>query len=188
MAASPGAPDRRFTGLPSPGRWPRKAGRGTRAGAAVVISACAVAGCEYTYDDGRGWGSAAATPAPGPAFTRNPPLEAVPAGELDAWVSEALPVTDPPALHIDAGLLAAGEAATETTPELSPGSYVLSLACRSTERVNFTVGSDALALVDLGLRCGITRENVIYLPEDTALEVRVEASAEANYAYRVRRL
>lgn len=192
MAASPGAPDRLLPGLPPPGRRPRKAGWGTTAGAVVVLSAlvaaAAVGGCEYTYDDDRGWGGAAATPAPGPAFTRNPPLEPVPASELKAWVSEVLPATVPPALHVYAGLLAARQAATGTTPELLPGSYVLSLACRSAERVNFTVRSDTLALVDLGLRCGITRENVVYLPEATALEVRVEAAAPANYAYRVRRL
>jgi hypothetical protein len=54
--------------------------------------------------------------------------------------------------------------------------------------VNFTVRSDALTLVDLGLRCGINRENVIYLSVQTALTITVEARTGANYAYRLRRL
>jgi hypothetical protein len=54
--------------------------------------------------------------------------------------------------------------------------------------VTFTVRSDALTLVDLGLRCGVNRENVIYLSTETALTITVEARTGANFAYRVRRL
>lgn len=192
MPAFPGVPDHRNPGLPPSRRPSRKAGRHTGTGAAVVLgaflAAAAVPGCEYTYDDDRGWSSAGAAPAPGPVFTRSPQPEPVPAGELEAWVAEVLPRTDPPSLHLESGLLAAGETATAATPGLAAGSYVLSLACRSRERVNFTVRSDTVALVDLGLRCGITRENVIYVPAGSALEIRIEASAEANYAYRLRLL
>jgi hypothetical protein len=87
-----------------------------------------------------------------------------------------------------AGLLAAGEIRTETTAVVGTGTYALALTCRSQRRVTFTVRSDALTLVDLGLRCGINRENVIYLSVKTALAIKVEARTGANYAYRLRRL
>jgi hypothetical protein len=85
-------------------------------------------------------------------------------------------------------LLRAGEVRTEATPVLETGTYALALACRSQRRVTFTVRSDALTLVDLGLRCGINRENVVYLSAETALSIKVEARTGANFAYRLRRL
>ena len=91
-------------------------------------------------------------------------------------------------VHAGAGLLAAAEVRTETTPVLETGTYALALACRSQRRVNFVVRSDALTLVDLGLRCGVNRENVIYLSAETSLSITVEARTGANFAYRVRRL
>jgi hypothetical protein len=91
-------------------------------------------------------------------------------------------------VHAAAGLLAAGELRSDTTPVVGTGTYALALTCRSQRRVNFTVRSDALTLVDLGLRCGINRENVIYLSAATALTITVEATTGANYAYRLRRL
>jgi len=42
--------------------------------------------------------------------------------------------------------------------------------------------------VDLSLRCGTSRVNVVQLPADTVLTVRVESLAPANFAYRVSRL
>jgi hypothetical protein len=54
--------------------------------------------------------------------------------------------------------------------------------------VTFTVRTETLTLVDLGLRCGINRENVIYLSTDSVLTVRVEARTAANYAFCVYRL
>jgi hypothetical protein len=35
------------------------------------------------------------------------------------------------------------------------------------------------------LRCGSTRENVIYLSRESALSFRVEARSDANFAYRL---
>lgn len=165
-------------------------------GPAVVIAALAGAlllgGCEYTYDDGRNQAEpveAEATRVPGPVFTRDP-LQNDPVSEADlaAWVARTLPDTDEPAIHAGAGLVAAGEVRTETTPELGTGTYALALTCRSQRRVTFTVRSESLTLVDLGLRCGVNRENVIYLSAKTALSIRVEARTGANYAFRLRRL
>ena len=165
-------------------------------GAAVVIAALAAAmvlgGCEYTYDDGRslpGPVEAEPTRLPGPVFTRDPlQNDPVSEAELGAWVTRTLPDTGQPVAHARAGLMAAGEIRAESTPVLGTGTYALALACRSQRRVTFTVRSESLTLVDLGLRCGINRENVIYLSSETALTIRVEARTGANYAYRLRLL
>ncbi|WP_240793739.1 MULTISPECIES: hypothetical protein [unclassified Arthrobacter] len=164
--------------------------------AAVVIAALAASmvlgGCEYTYDDGRnlpGPVEAEATRLPGPVFTRDPlQNDPVSEAELGSWVARTLPDTGQPVAHARSGLIAAGEVRTESTPVLGTGTYALALACRSQRRVTFTVRSESLTLVDLGLRCGINRENVIYLSSETALTIRVEARTGANYAYRLRLL
>jgi hypothetical protein len=44
------------------------------------------------------------------------------------------------------------------------------------------------ALVDLSLRCGTSRVNVVHLTKDSVLRINVEANAEANFAFRVSRL
>jgi hypothetical protein len=158
----------------------------------VLTAGLALGGCEYTYDDGRNWADpadAAQTVAPAPVFTRDPlQREPVSEAELGAWVARTLPDTGDPVVHAGAGLLAAGEVRSETTAVVGTGTYALALTCRSQRRVTFTVRSDALTLVDLGLRCGINRENVIYLSAETALTINVEARTAANYAYRLRRL
>ena len=162
--------------------------------AAVAIAALAagmvLGGCEYTYDDGRNLpGPVEGTRVPGPVFTRDP-LQNDPVSEADvaAWAARTLPDTGQPVAHAGAGLVAAGDVRTESTPMLGTGTYALALACRSQRRVTFTVRSESLTLVDLGLRCGINRENVIYLSKETALSIRVEARTGANYAYRLRLL
>lgn len=152
----------------------------------------AAGGCEYTYDDGRGLSGqegAGPTVPPAPVFTRDP-LRRDPVGEdqLDEWVSRTLPDTAQPVIHAGQGLLAAGEVRTETTPVFGPGTYALSLACRSQRRVTFIVRSATLTLVDLGLRCGLNRENVVHLPAATTLSITMEARTGANFAYRLRRL
>ncbi|MFC9770442.1 MULTISPECIES: hypothetical protein [unclassified Pseudarthrobacter] len=180
------------------GATPRAAARATPArkpaGAVVGVvlaAGLALGGCEYTYDDGRNYAASAgaeATAVPGPLFTRDP-LTRDPVGqdELDGWVARTLPAPQP-AVHTGAGVLAAGEVRSDASPALGTGTYALTLACRSQRRVNFTVRSDTLTLVDLGLRCGINRENVIYLSAPTALTVTVEARTGANYAFRLRKL
>ncbi|WP_223253001.1 hypothetical protein [Arthrobacter sp. AFG7.2] len=164
--------------------------RGAAVAVAVLAAGTMLGGCEYTYDDGGNLaGPVEATPLPGPVFTRDP-LQRDPVSEADlgAWAARTLPDTGHPVAGSGAGLVAAGEVRTETTPVLGSGTYALALACRSQRRVTFTVRSESLTLVDLGLRCGINRENVIYLSSETALSIKVEASTAANYAYRLRLL
>ena len=189
-------PSVRTSSAPSPGRTAR-APLTRNPAAAVVLgvvltSGLALSGCEYTYDDGRNWSEAAEageTVAPAPVFTRDPlQREPVSEAELGAWVARTLPETGHPVVHAAAGLLAAGEIRTDTTAVVGTGTYALALTCRSQRRVTFTVKSDSLTLVDLGLRCGVNRENVIYLSSETALSIKVEARTGANYAYRLRRL
>lgn len=174
----------RATARATPARKPAGAVVGV-----VLAAGLALGGCEYTYDDGRSYAESEATADPGPLFTRDP-LTRDPVGqeELDGWVARTLPEAPQPAVHIGAGVLAAGEVRSDASPALGTGTYALTLACRSQRRVNFTVRSDTLTLVDLGLRCGINRENVIYLSAPTALTVTVEARTGANYAFRLRKL
>ncbi|NUP58712.1 MAG: hypothetical protein HOQ06_04455 [Pseudarthrobacter sp.] len=155
-----------------------------------MLAAGALAGCEYTYDDGRAdsvLGTASAAPAP--AFTRDPlQQDPVDGAGLEAWVSQMFPDVPQAVVDSEAGLLAAGEVRTLSSPVLETGTYILALACRSQRRVTFTVRTETLTLVDLGLRCGVSREQVIYLSTDSALSVRLEAGSGANFAFRVRRL
>ncbi|BCW55935.1 MULTISPECIES: hypothetical protein [unclassified Arthrobacter] len=156
----------------------------------LVLAAGALAGCEYTYDDARtGTVQGTASAAPAPAFTRDPlQQDPVSEAELGDWVSRALPDGTGPVVQADAGLLAPAEVRTISSPVLKTGTYTLAIACRSQRRVTFTVRTETLTLVDLGLRCGINRENVIYLSTDSVLTVRVEARTAANYAFCVYRL
>lgn len=156
----------------------------------LVLAAGALAGCEYTYDDGRASSAQdTTTAAPAPAFTRDP-LQQDPVGEADLgdWQSRALPGTTGPVVQAEAGLLAAAEVRTVRSPVLATGTYMLAIACRSQRRVTFTVSTETLTLVDLGLRCGVNRQNVIYVSTDSVLTVRVEARTAADYAFRVERL
>lgn len=156
----------------------------------IVLAAGVLAGCEYTYDDPRaGSAQGTSTVAPAPAFTRDPlRQDPVSDAELGDWVARALPETTEPVVHADAGLLASAEVRIFPSPVLKTGTYILSIACRSQRQVTFTVRTETLTLVDLVLRCGVNRENVIYLSTDSVLTVRVEARTAANYAFRVLRL
>ncbi|MFF1883942.1 hypothetical protein ACFVVC_20995 [Pseudarthrobacter sp. NPDC058196] len=156
----------------------------------LVLAAVVLAGCEYTYDDGRaGAVQGGGTIAPVPAFTRDPlQQDPVSRADLGDWVSRALPEGTGADVQADAGLLGSGEVRTVSSPALETGTYTLALACRSQRRVTFTVSTEDLTLVDLGLRCGINRENVFYLSTRSVLTVRLEAGSAANYAFRLRRL
>ncbi|MHC6593869.1 hypothetical protein [Arthrobacter sp. C152] len=155
-----------------------------------VLAAGALAGCEYTYDDGRaGSVRGTATASPAPAFTRDP-LQQDPVDEagLGEWVARTFPDVPQAVVQAEAGLLATGEVRTLASPVLETGTYMLALACRSQRRVTFTVRTETLTVVDLALRCGVNRENVIYLSTASALSFRLEARSGANYALRLRRL
>ena len=199
MPASQGAPSRR-NAVPLRGSCPPGTpGPGSRVRTAVVlwVAGALVAGgsltaCEYSYDEGRTRsdpGSSAAPAVPDPSFT-NESLEDEPVSgaEMGSWLQEALPDTEREVIHVSSGVLNAGEIRMEKAENLPIGTYALALVCRSQRRVTFTVRTEEYTLVDLGLRCGPTRENVIYLSRPSALTFHVEARYPANYAIRLTRL
>ncbi|WP_082699402.1 DUF6023 family protein [Arthrobacter sp. EPSL27] len=150
-----------------------------------------LAGCAYEYDDGF---ATATEPTAAPTFTDaaltpDPRLNQPVSGEeLDAWAAEALPDTGEQVFHTNYGVLAPGEDHEESTASLPAGSYALTLACRSPRRVSFSIGHGDIELVDLNLRCGTSRVNVVYLPAGVMLQIKVEARRGANFAYRVGRI
>ncbi|WP_224047509.1 DUF6023 family protein [Arthrobacter sp. NicSoilB4] len=157
----------------------------------LLVLVLALAGCVYEYDDGSDSGTA---PASAPAFTdpalpRDPAADQPVSGaELDAWAAQVLPGAEGQVVHTNFGILEAEEEREETTAKLPEGSYAVTLACRSPRRVSFSVGLDDTELVDLNLRCGTSRVNVVYLPPDVTLHIKVEAKSGANFAYRVSRI
>jgi hypothetical protein len=192
-----GAPPRRNAVSLSSPNPSRKAPQRIRARAAVVrwaagglVAAASLTGCEYTYDEG--WRPPDSVPAPAVtdrSYQGNPLRnEPVSEAELVDWVEEELLYTDRPVLHTGFGILAGGEIKTDTAAGLPAGTYSVTLACRSQRRVAFTVRSEEYTQVDLSLRCGSTRENVIYLSKESVLSFRVEPISLANYAYRITRL
>ena len=169
--------------------------RRTAAAAAVVLSGvlaagAALSGCEYVYDDGRGpLPSATAPPFTDAALPQDPRRNLPVSGaELDAWVEQVLPDTAGQVFHTGFGLLQAATTRLESTGHLPSGTYSLTLACKSPRSVSFTVRDGEFALVDLSLRCGTSRVNVIHVSEDSVLSVEVAAQSAANFAYRVSRI
>lgn len=162
--------------------------------AAVVLSVAVflgtvLSGCEYEYSADH-WDdeatSAAAPPTTNAALPRDPHLdEPVSDGELDAWVHDALPDAQGQVFHTGFGTLEAGQERKETTSQLPKGTYALTLACRSTRPVSFSIENAGSELVDLSLRCGTSRVNVVQLAADSPLLIKVDADGPANYAYRV---
>jgi hypothetical protein len=169
------------------------------AAAAVVVSAILLlgsmlSGCEYEYEDDH-WDddipSASASASSNAAVPTNPAQNRPVSGEeLDDWAGDVLP--DPEVegevLHSGYGSVDAGVARSETTTRLSSGSYSVTLACRSTSRVSFTVRNGENSLVDLSLRCGSSRVNVVHLSADAVLTVQVAGRAAANFAYSVTKI
>ncbi|MGY2745125.1 DUF6023 family protein [Pseudarthrobacter sp. O4] len=163
---------------------------------AVVVSLAllggVLSGCAYEYDDGLSNDDAALPSAP--AFTdaalpQDPGLnQPVSGAELDAWVRQVLPDAEGQVFHSGYGTLETDEERKETTTQLPKGTYALTLACRSTRRVSFSIDNGENELVDLSLRCGTSRVNVVYLAADAVLDVKVDANAPANFAYRVSRI
>jgi hypothetical protein len=157
--------------------------------AGTLVAGASLAGCEYTFDEGYGRpepaGSAAAA-VTDPAFAGDPrDSQPVSEAEMGPWLEQALPDTGREVVHTGHGLLSAGEVRIESAPHFPTGTYALALACKGQRRVNFTVRTDDFTMVDVGLRCGSSRENVVYLSKDSALTFRMEARSPANYAYRL---
>ncbi|WP_427129350.1 hypothetical protein [Pseudarthrobacter sp. S9] len=167
------------------------------AAAAVVLSIAlllgtVLTGCEYDYSDDH-WDddtpSASAPPFTDAALPQDPHLnEPVSGKELDDWVDDVLPDAAGQVFHTGYGSVDAGVTRNETTTQLPSGTYALTLACRSTGRVSFTVRNGEEPLVDLSLRCGTSRVNVVHLPADAVLTIQVAGRAAANFAYRVTRI
>lgn len=159
--------------------------------AAALCCASGLAGCEYEYDDGYGAGPASTQSATftDAALPQDPGMNRPVTGkELKDWVTAALPEAQGQVFHRGYGLLDAGATHNETTTQLPSGTYALTLVCRSTRRVSFTILDKESILVDLSLRCGTSRVNVVQLGTDTVLKVRIGSLAPANFAYRVSRL
>jgi hypothetical protein len=157
--------------------------------AAALLAGAALAGCEYTYDDGwqpalNGVSAAPRVTEPDVAADRwqnDPVAEA----DLEAWLETVQLGSGLQVAHRGYGLLRAGEVRTEIAASMPVGTYVLALVCRSHQPVTFTVSNETYTMVHLSLRCGSRRQNVVYLPQETVLTYRVEAASEANYAYRL---
>ena len=165
--------------------------RGAIAVTLAAVLACGLSACEYEYDDGL---SADDVPSEAETYTdaalpQDPGMDRpVTGAALNHWVAEVLPEIEGQVFHTGHGLLDAGAVRNETTTQLPSGSYAITLVCRSTRRVSFTVRDKESNLVDLSLRCGTSRVNVVQLAANTVLTVRIEALAPANFAYRVSRL
>ncbi|MHA7221343.1 hypothetical protein ACX80S_03315 [Arthrobacter sp. RHLT1-20] len=164
--------------------------------AVVVCSVLAIGtgltGCAYEFDEGLskdGSPLPSATAITDAALPRDPGLnQPVTGAELDAWIAQVLPGAKGQVFQTGYGSLKADEDRRESTTQLPKGSYALTLACRSTKRVSFSVGNGDDDLVDLSLRCGTSRVNVVYLSADAVLTVQIDADAAANFAYRVSRI
>lgn len=165
-----------------------------RAPAAAVVLLCvivasALGGCEYSYDDGRGELPAEAPVVTDPVLPRDPSENVPVTGqELTEWAKEVLPDAEGQVFHTSYGSVSRGRSKTESTKQLPGGTYSLTLACRSERRVAFTVRDSESTLVDLSLRCGTSRVNVVHVAKDAVLRVTVEARADANFAYRISRI
>ncbi len=151
-----------------------------------------LSGCEYEYSADN-WDdespSVAARPPTDAALPRDPHLnEPVSGAELDAWVHNVLPDTQGQVFHTGFGTLEADEERKDTTTQLPKGTYALTLACRSARRVSFSIENGENELVDLSLRCGTSRVNVVHLAADASLSIKVDANGPANFAYRVSRI
>ncbi|MET3810184.1 DUF6023 family protein [Arthrobacter sp. UYEF3] len=154
---------------------------------AAVLS-CGLSACEYEYDDGHSAGTSRSPTFTDAALPQDPARNRpVTGAELDRWVADVLPETQGQVFHTGNGLLDAGATRNETTTQLPSGTYAITLVCRSTRRVSFTIADKESVLVDLSLQCGTSRVNVVQLAADTVLSVRIESLAPANFAYRVSR-
>jgi hypothetical protein len=157
----------------------------------ALLLGTALTGCAYEYDDGpANWTESPSPPAfTDAAITRDPRYnQPVSGAELDAWVTQALPDAEGQVFHSNYGTLEPGVEREEDTATLPEGSYAITLACRSPRRVSFSVGHNDSGLVDLNLRCGTSRVNVVFLPANAVLHIEVKARVGANFAYRVSRL
>lgn len=154
---------------------------------ALALSLPSLAACEYTYEDDWSQPEVAASTAPAvvePQVRRRGP-PAVPAEDMQVWAEEIMPDASGEVVYRSLARLESGEDRREEIGPLPPGTYSLTLACRSVRRVDFLVRSVESALIDLRLLCGPARVNVLQLPADAVLSLHVHADEDANVAYRL---
>ena len=157
----------------------------------LVVLCGGVAGCEYTYEDGgRPEATATSTSTAGNvALPPDPALEETVSGDaLEEWAKAALPESQGQSFYSSTGYLNPGESKSEQTVQLPGGTYAVTLACRGTRRVTFSVTLNDVALVDLTLGCANARVSVVQLDKDAILSITVGSRSDANFAYRVSRL
>lgn len=162
-----------------------------RLAAVVLATLCcgSLSACEYTYEDTRAPLPEATSSVTNPSLPRDPLRNnPVTGDEIEAWAEEVLPSLRGEAFHTKSGLLAPGESQSDQTAQLPVGTYAITLACRSRRQVGFVVQNGDVALVDLMVRCGTTKVNVVHLASDSVLTVTATASRAANYAFRVSRI
>ncbi len=179
--------------VPAP-RVPRlRAAAGSAVLSVYLLLGLVLSGCEYEYDDGP-WDDdfprAAAPTATVAAIPPVVPQQAVPnrllsGDELDDWADDVLPENDHYAVHTSSGSVEAGDPRSESTAMLPGGSYSVTLACRSADRVSFTVRDADMVFIDLNLRCGTSAVNLVFLPAEEALTIQILGQSPANYAYMV---
>ena len=90
--------------------------------------------------------------------------------------------------HTNYGVLEAEEEREETTANLPEGTLRLDPGLPEPAAGVVQHQPWRRRLVDLNLRCGTSRVNVVYLPADAVLTITVEARRGANFAYRVSRI
>lgn len=156
----------------------------------LLVAGGSLVACEYTYDDGgRADSSPTASAGNNVVLPPDPALEQTVTGEaLEEWAKSALPESQGQSFYSSNGYLNPGESKTEQTVQLPGGTYAVTLACRGTRRVSFSVRLGENDLVDLTLGCANARVSVVQLETDAILAITVGARSDANFAYRVSRL
>ncbi|GAA2845829.1 hypothetical protein [Paenarthrobacter ilicis] len=164
--------------------------RPARAAVALVLVLCGgLTACEYTYDGDAGPGAVPTSAPSNIVLPPDPALEQTVMGdELEKWARSALPESQGKSFYSSSGYLSPGEAKSEQTVQLPSGTYAVTLACRGTRRVMFSVNVGEAALVDLTLGCASARVSVVQLEADAVLSITVGSRSDANFAYRVSKL
>ncbi|WP_284975563.1 hypothetical protein [Arthrobacter sp. efr-133-TYG-104] len=160
-----------------------------RAAVGLLTVASMVSACEYAYDESGGPGAAVSTAAVTATVPPDPTQEQAVTGEdLDAWAQAALPESQGQSFFASSGYVNAGESASGQTVSLPAGTYAVTMACRATRRVSFTVKAGDSTLLNLTLSCASARVSVVQVVKDGVLSITVASKFEANFAYRVSRL
>ncbi|NWL32243.1 hypothetical protein [Paenarthrobacter nitroguajacolicus] len=155
----------------------------------LVVLGGSLTACEYNYDEGGRPDASPTSPAGNVVLPPDPALEETVTGEaLEEWAKLALPESQGQSFYSSSGYLNAGESKSEQTVQLPGGTYAVTLACRGTRRVTFSVKVSEVELVNLTLGCANARVSVVQLEKDAILSITVGTRSDANFTYRVSRL